>query len=131
MQSSRTITDHETRNRDLNMRLEEVGWALFLILIGGLWLMPDGRVPADVWLVGAGLIMLGVNFARYFLGIEMSGFTVFLGVLALVAGLSEVYNLKLPLFAALFIIFGMSLLMRALFKKRKSSALAAPLRAEP
>ena len=119
MQSSQTITDDKTQYRDLNMRLEEVGWALFLIMIGSLWLLPQGRIPTDVWLVGAGLIMLGINFVRYFIGIKMSGFTVFLGVLALVAGLSEVFSLRLPFLAALFIILGVSLLMRALFKKRK------------
>jgi uncharacterized membrane protein len=118
MQSNQTITGSETQIRDLNRRLEEVGWALFLIMIGSLWLLPEGRIPSDVWLIGAGLIMLGVNFARYFMRVKMSGFTVFLGILALVAGLSGVFNLKLPLFAALFIIFGVSLLMRALFKKR-------------
>jgi hypothetical protein len=48
----------------------------------------------------------------------MSGFTVFLGVLALVAGVSGVFSLKFPLVAALFIILGVSLLMRALFKNQ-------------
>ena len=122
MQSNQTIHGNETHIQNLNRRLEEAGWALFLIMIGGLWLLPEGRVPAFVWMAGAGLIILGVNFARYFAGIRMSGFTVFLGVLALVAGLGGALDLNLPIFAALFIIFGLSLLLRALFKRRDETS---------
>jgi hypothetical protein len=48
----------------------------------------------------------------------MSGFTVFLGVVALVAGVSGIFTLELPIFPAIFIVVGLSLLMRAMFKKR-------------
>lgn len=116
MQNIQSITN-ERSVRDLNHRIEEVGWALFLMMIGIIWFLPDGMIPPDSWLIGSGLIMLGVNFIRYFSGIRMSGFTVFLGILALIGGLSGILNLKLPVFAALFVIFGASLLMRALFKK--------------
>lgn len=117
MQSNPVLIENETRSHDLNLRIEEVGWALFLIMIGGIWLLPEGQIPSYAWLIGAGLIMLGINFARYFMGIKMSGFTVFLGILALVGGLGGVFSLNLPVFAALFIVFGVSLLMRAMFKK--------------
>jgi hypothetical protein len=46
----------------LDRRLEGIGWALFLIMIGGLGLVPS--VPQGTWLVGTGLIMLGLNVAR-------------------------------------------------------------------
>ncbi|HVE58918.1 MAG TPA: hypothetical protein VNB22_18940 [Pyrinomonadaceae bacterium] len=118
MQNNQIIDNSKRNDRVQNIRLEETGWALFLIMIGGLWLLPEGQLPSHIWLVGAGLIMLGINFARYFSGIKMSGFTVFLGVVALVAGAGGIFNLALPIFPALFIILGASLLMRALFKKQ-------------
>jgi hypothetical protein len=118
MQNNQIFDNSRTNNRVLNIRLEEIGWALFLIMIGSLWLLPEGRIPSHAWLIGAGLIMLGVNFARYFSGIKMSGFSVFLGVVALVAGAGGIFNLALPIFPALFIILGASLLMRAFFKKQ-------------
>ena len=117
MQYNQIITHSDEYFQDLNRRIEEVGWALFLLMIGVIWFLPEENIPPDSWLIGSGLIMLGVNFVRYFWGIKMSGFTTFLGILALVAGLSGILNFKLPIFAALFIIFGASLLMRALFKK--------------
>jgi hypothetical protein len=116
MQNTQAITNSDVL-QNLDHRIEEIGWALFLMMIGIFWFLPDGSIPKDSWLIGAGLIMLGVNFVRYFSGIKMSGFTVFLGILALVAGVSGLFSLKFPLFAALFVIFGASLLMRALFKK--------------
>ena len=118
MQNNQIIDNSERNDKVLNRRFEETGWAIFLIMIGGLWLLPEGRLSSHVWLIGAGLIMLGINFARYFSGMKMSGFTVFLGVVALVAGAGGLFNIALPILPALFIILGVSLLMRALFKKQ-------------
>jgi hypothetical protein len=117
MKDAQFITDEPMGTHQLDRRLEEAGWALFLIMIGGLWLVPTESVPKDLWLVGAGLIMLGINFLRYFNGIKMSGFTVFLGILALVAGLGGAFSLNLPFMAVIFVILGTSLLMRALFRR--------------
>lgn len=118
MQNNQMIENTHTSEHILNIRLEEIGWALFLIMIGALWLMPAELIPSHAWLIGAGLIMLGVNFTRFFAGIKMSGFTVFLGIVALVAGVSGFFAVELPIFPALFIVLGFSLLMRALFKRR-------------
>ena len=31
-------------------------------MLGGLWLVPDQWIPEGSWLIGAGLIMLGLKF---------------------------------------------------------------------
>jgi hypothetical protein len=91
-------------------QLERISWALFLIMIGGLALMPKGLVPEGVWLVGAGLIMIGLNVARYLKGIRVSGFTVVLGLAALAAGFSSVAGVSLPVFPILLIALGAQIL---------------------
>ena len=116
MQSAHIYEEMETRHRDLNGRLEETGWALFLTLLGVLWLLPAGYFTSTTWLVGAGVIMLGMNFARYFFGIKMSGFTVFLGIVALVAGFSGAFGVEFPIVPAVLVVLGASLFMRAIFK---------------
>ncbi len=78
----------------LNKRLEAIGWGLFLIMIGGIWLAPGGWVPQGTWLIGAGLIMLGINGVRYRKGIKTSGLTIVLGILALFAGLGGLFGIK-------------------------------------
>ena len=59
----------------LNKRLEAIGWGLFLVMLGGFALVPGDLVNKGLWSIGVGLIMLGLNAARYFNGIKMSGFS--------------------------------------------------------
>ncbi len=106
-----------TEKQGLNKQLETIGWALFLIMIGGLGLVPKELVPGGIWLIGVGLIMLGLNAARYLNGIKMSGFTIVLGILALLSGLSDFFRVQLPLFPILLILIGAHILLRPLFEK--------------
>ena len=65
-----------------NKRLESIGWGFFLVMMGGSIIVPDEIAPEGLWTVGVGLIMLGLNAARYYYGIHMSGFTTVLGLIA-------------------------------------------------
>jgi hypothetical protein len=58
-------TLHGEPKETLNTRLEAIGWGLFLVIIGTLWLFPENITPKGIWLIAAGLIMLGVNLVRY------------------------------------------------------------------
>ncbi|MHB0878478.1 MAG: hypothetical protein ACYC5O_20775 [Anaerolineae bacterium] len=98
---------------DLSRRLERVAWALFLIMAGGLALVPDSSLPEGTWLVGVGIIMLGLNLARYVNGIRTSGFTIVLGLIALGSGIGDLTGLDLPVLPILLILIGASLLLRA------------------
>ncbi len=62
----------------LNKNMETVAWGFFLIMLGGFFFVPDTIVKGGVWSLGVGAILLGLNAARYFNGIRMSGFTTFL-----------------------------------------------------
>jgi hypothetical protein len=104
--------------RAVSRRLDELAWALFLILIGAIWLLPAGTVPEGAWLIGAGLILLGINAARSLKGIKVSGFGIVLGVLALVAGLGQIAGVKVPVLAILFILIGASIILKPLVAKR-------------
>lgn len=96
----------------LNERLEKIGWALFLIMIGGLGLVPGEQVPEGTWLIGVGLIMLGLNAARYLNAIEMSGFTLVLGVIALLTGIGDFIGAELPVLPILLILVGAHIILK-------------------
>jgi hypothetical protein len=96
----------------LNRRLEAVGWGLFLIIIGALWLFPDGSAPEGVWLIAAGVIMLGVNVVRYLNAIKMSIGSLLLGFLAVIFGVGEFAGMDLPFVAVLLIAFGAGIILR-------------------
>jgi len=100
------------RKQDLNKRLETVGWGLFLIMLGGFALVKG--VPEGTWLIGAGLIMLGLNAARLVLGIRVSWFTLILGTIALLSGLSSVLGVDIPVGPLLIILIGLAIIVRAL-----------------
>lgn len=119
MQANQSTNDQTTRNATLNKRLEEMGWGLFLILIGVVLLLPNVYVPQGIWLIGAALILLGLNGIRYLNGIKMTGFTISLGVLALAAGLGSFFGMKVPLFAGLLVLAGASIIFKPLFERKK------------
>ncbi len=104
----------------LNRRLDEIGWGLFFLLIGGLWIAPN--VPSGAWLVGAGLILLGVNVVRRFNDIPVSTLTVVLGIVALAAGFGDYFGVKLPFFALLFILIGASMIAKPLFERQRPTS---------
>ena len=105
--------------QSLNKRFEAVGWGLFLIMIGGISFIPDNMVPEGLWSIGVGLILLGLNAARYYNGIRMSGFTTFLGIIALFTGLVELIGLDLPTFPILLILLGAYLIIKPWFDQRQ------------
>jgi len=104
----------------LNKRLETAFWGLFLIMLGGQWLLRNNvTVPNGLWDVGIGLILLGLNAARYFNSLHMSGFTTFLGILALVGGLAQII-FKFDFGGALLlIILGAYLILKPWFDKQQ------------
>ncbi|MBZ5679756.1 MAG: hypothetical protein LAO24_06600 [Acidobacteriia bacterium] len=116
-QGNQISVDEETRKGVLNKRLEDFGWGVLLVTIGTIWLVPEKQVPQGSWLIAAGLILLGLNATRYFNRIRMSGFSLVAGMLALIAGLSAFFGLKLPLFPIALIVIGVASLLKSLLDR--------------
>lgn len=108
-----------TQKARLNKSLETAFWGLFLIMLGGWGLVPDETIPKGAWSIGVGLIMLGLNAARYLNQIRMSGFTTFLGILALLGGVGELLGLADLGGAFVLIILGAYLILKPWFEERK------------
>jgi len=103
----------------LNKRLETMAWGLFLIMLGGFAFVPDNTIPDGVWSIGVGVIMLGLNLARYMNKIKMSGFTTFLGILAVVSGVFELFSEKNFEGAILLIILGAYVIVKPWLEQQK------------
>ena len=112
----RTIDEEKAA---LNKRLETIGWGFFLIMLGGFALVPHTVIAKGFWSIGVGVIMLGLNAARYLLKIKMSGFTTFLGVISLLGGILQLLGLEAIEGAFLLIILGAFLLVKPWFDKRQ------------
>jgi hypothetical protein len=101
----------DPRKQELNRRLKTVSWGLFLIMLGGLFLVP--AVPPGTWLIGAGVIMLGLNAVRLVAGIRASWFSLILGTIALLAGIGSVLGIDMPVGPILIILIGLAIIVRA------------------
>jgi hypothetical protein len=103
----------------LNKRLETMAWGLFLVMLGGFMFVPKNLAPDGLWSIGVGLIMLGLNAARYFNKLRMSGFTTVLGILSVIGGIVQLIGVKNLEGAFLLIILGAFLLLKPWFDKRQ------------
>lgn len=103
---------------ELNKRLERISWGLFLIMLGGFALVPSGQLPSGAWLIGLGVILLGLNGVRSMMDIPISWFTTVLGAVALVAGSGDIAGVDVPVGPVLLIIIGAAILLRGLDPRR-------------
>jgi drug/metabolite transporter (DMT)-like permease len=103
----------------LNKRLETMGWGCFLIMLSGFALVPHDVIAKGVWSIGVGVVMLGLNVARYFYKIKMSGFTTFLGVVSLISGITQLLGVHKLEGAILLITLGAYLIIKPWFDKRQ------------
>ena len=104
-------------NPQLDRRLNDIGWGLLLMLTGGIWLFPAAMVPPGTWLFGVAVILLGVNAVRYVKHIAVSGFSMAVGIAALVAAVSQIWRTDPPLVAIFLLLIGFSLVARPLFTR--------------
>lgn len=108
----------------LNRRYETIAWGVFFIVFGIVNLVRG--LPEGVGAVGIGIILLGLNLARYMSHIPTSGFTTTLGIISLVLGGVDLVKalfspaLELPTFPILLIILGVIWLARGVVRSSES-----------
>ena len=106
----------------LNLKLIKLSWALFFILLGGSWTLESlGRVSnAEKWVLiyaGSGGILLLLNLLRIAFRINISKFTIGLGALGLMLGITKYYALgDFSILAAALLIIGIFMLFEVLRK---------------
>ncbi|HUG34486.1 MAG TPA: hypothetical protein VMJ90_06925 [Anaerolineales bacterium] len=81
--------------------------------------IPETTVSKGLWSIGIGVIFLGLNAARYMNGIRMSGFTTFLGILALIGGIVQLLGWSSMDGAFFLIILGAYLIFKPWFDQRQ------------
>ena len=94
-----------------NQRLDRIGWSLAAIVTGSVLLW---QAPFGLWLIGAALILLGMNVTRLIRHIPMSDLTLVLGITALVVGGGLDRGVNLLLIPRLLIVIGVVNLFKIL-----------------
>jgi len=107
-------TPPSSTNKGIGRRLDAAGWGLFFIWVGISLLM---EFSWGVGLIGvAAIIFLGQTARRYF-GRKLEKFWVIVGVLFLLGGVWELYQVQVGLGPILLILVGSALLL-SLFRRR-------------
>lgn len=104
---------------------ETFAWGAFFIWWGITELIPG--LPKGTGALGIGLILLGLNAARYASGVATSRFTITLGIFAALWGGLELAGaflslpFEIPVFAILLMALGGMILFRAVRRNRADS----------
>ena len=114
-QAKRTEPSRTAEERhELSVKLDSVGWALFFIWVGIAFL-------ADVgwgWgLFGVAVIILAEAAVRRYLALKVEGFWLVCGLIFLVGGLWELFQVLWPLVTILLIFCGLVVLWGAVSGK--------------
>ena len=108
----------DPRRAEMDQRIDRIGWGLFFILIGGLWIVPEESVPEGTWLTAIGVLLLAVNAWRLASGLPLHLWTSIAGTFALLAGIGLFSGLDLPVLAIALILAGVATLARPLLRRR-------------
>lgn len=97
-----------------SVALTSLAWGIFFILIGVSWAARDYVVDLGSYVaLGAGVILIGLNVARMSLGMTLSKFSLFIGIVAFAFGGAALIGHKLPLLETLIVLIGLFIIAEA------------------
>ena len=103
----------DTREKDINSRLDTIGWGVVLVIIGlsalagatseWSWFSEHG------WMIAVGALFLGINLYRLTVDIPISWFTTLLGGFAVAGGVADLTGVDMPIGPAVLIVIGLAI----------------------
>ncbi len=103
-----------------NRSLETLAWGLLFVWLGAWWgFLEEGILPGGSGALGVGLILLGLNVARWFKGLPLNIFSATFGALFVALGLMKLADVArrcpicdINVFALFLILLGIFVLVR-------------------
>ena len=99
----------DPKKEALLKKINGLALAAFLIMLGVIWMQPEGALPRSTWIFALGLVLIAGNIARYLFGVGMCCCSAVLGVILAVAGGSHFYGVDFPVFPVLIILAGVAI----------------------
>ncbi|MEM2147752.1 MAG: hypothetical protein QXJ94_04025 [Candidatus Bathyarchaeia archaeon] len=98
-----------------NVALTSLAWGLFFVWIGVSWIANEYySVPMGTYVaLGVGIILVGLNAARKVLGLRLSKFSLFIGIVALAFGGAALTGYTLPLWQTIIVLIGLFIIAEA------------------
>lgn len=101
-----------------NKAFDAVAWGAFILLLGAGWLVSAYyQTSTSIYIaLGAGVILIALNFARWATGIQISKFSLFIGAIVLALSGSGVVGYAMPFFPTLIVLVGLFVAAEAIQK---------------
>jgi hypothetical protein len=110
----------------INKRYTTIAWAILSLWLGILMIIPGNQSP--IFVLGTGVILLGLNLVRLVSRIPVSIFSITLGCLAVGLGLVAMFRtvlnippFELPLLPTVLIIIGLYVLIPSVKNREQQS----------
>ena len=114
---------HKPTHEDLPSTIYgQMGFAIFIIIFGLAYLLPEQYVPEGTLLLSAGLIMLAVSGMKWAKKIAVDWLDVAVGAIFLVNGINNILGLGLAVLPVLLVIFGFCMLVSLLIRNHALNA---------
>lgn len=99
--------------------METASWGVFFVGLGAILAVQSIfkiDIKGGIFTI-IGLVLIGLNALRYQKQIPISKFTLFIGVLTLLIGISDFLGFKLPVFETILIMIGLFILLGAISRR--------------
>lgn len=101
-----------------NKIFDAIAWGVFIVLLGVGWITSTYyQMDTGIYIaLGAGLILIALNFARWTTGISISKFSLLIGMLALALSGSGILGFAMPFIPTLIVLVGLFIVAQAMQK---------------
>jgi hypothetical protein len=114
----------QNTNRSIidNKVLDGLAWGSFFIVLGLVWFISANySIDAGQYVaVGVGIILIGINLIRLGVGIKVSKFSLFIGLIAFALGGAGIIGISLPLVPMVIILIGLFIVAEGLQKATRN-----------
>jgi hypothetical protein len=107
-----------TEKTQTNKVLDAIAWGVFIVLLGAGWIasayyqMDTGIYVA----LGVGLVLIALNLSRRAMGITISKFSLFIGLLALTLSGAGLLGFAMPFVPTVIVLVGLLIVAEAIQK---------------
>ena len=110
-----------------NNVLNAVAWGVFVVLLGVGWLLSIySQIDTGIYIaLGVGFILIALNLVRYGVGINISKFSFFIGLLALALSASGILGYAMPLIPTVIVLVGLFIVAEAIQKTTNKKPIQA------
>jgi hypothetical protein len=107
-----------TEKTTTNKLLDTIAWGIFIVLLGVGWLAGSYyNVETGIYIaLGVGLLLIALNAARSAIGIKISKFSLFIGLLALALSGSGIMGYAMPFVPTIIVLVGLFIVAEAIQK---------------